>query len=238
MPVNKSAASELEALRKAPFFSSMNDEQRTRIARASKVVPLKSGENLWREGEPARHLGLVLMGRLKLMRGNGARGALIDVAVPNDVLGELAFALKANYQSSATCLRKARVLLIPGQLVREVLGSDPEALNGLVMDLAQQFLRMVRAVEDLSAGTVERRLARVLLRLCERAGEPFPGGMLIPMKLRRQDLAAIAATTLESTSRKISEWNRRGWVVPQPAGYLIKDTEALRRLVEGEDPPK
>ena len=37
-----------------------------------------------------------------------------------------------------------------------------------------------------------------LLNLADRSGVPFPGGTLVPLRLRRSDLASLAATTLES----------------------------------------
>ena len=97
-------------------------------------------------------------------------------------------------------------------------------------DLAVQVRRLLRMVDSLSAGSVERRLASVMVDLAERAGEPFPGGILIPLRLRRSDLASLAATTLESASRKISVWRRAGLVILEPIGYLIRDLDALRRL--------
>jgi hypothetical protein len=71
---------------------------------------------------------------------------------------------------------------------------------------------------------------RVLLRLMDRVGEPFPGGTLIPVKLRRRELATMAATTLESVSRALNRWQKEGIVVLQPQGFVVKDKRALARL--------
>jgi hypothetical protein len=54
----------------------------------------------------------------------------------------------------------------------------------------------------------------------------------MPVRLRREDLAALGATTLESASRQISAWTEAGLVVSQPAGLLIRDLNALRALGE------
>lgn len=221
-------------LARAAVFGDLPGETRLALIAASREVVLNAGEPLWREGEAAKNLGVVLVGRCKIVRGDDSREVIVDVAVPADVLGEVAFSIRATYQSSVVCLRRARVLLVPADAFRQALAQSPEATQALALDLAAQVVRLMRAIEDLSAGTVERRLARVLLRLAERAGEPFPGGILIPLRLRRADLAAIAATTLESASRKIADWQRRGWVVPQPAGYLVRNEAALRKLAHDQ----
>ena len=94
----------------------------------------------------------------------------------------------------------------------------------------------MRLVESLSAGKVGRRLATVLLGLTERAGEPFPGRKpLVPIRLRRADLAALAATSAESVSRHLVGWQRKGYLKVLQAGYLIRDPSALARLAGGDE---
>lgn len=221
-----------EALTRAPLFAALPEEHRQRLARAARIVTLGAQQRLWNAGARATHLGLVLAGRLKLTRSEARRDTILDVAGPGDVLGEVAFTLGASYQSDAVCLRRARVALVPSRLLRAMLEAEPRAATGLALELAGQVLRLMRQVQALSAGSVEQRLARVLLGLAERAGEPFPGGVLVPLRLRRMDLASLAATTLESTSRRLSQWSKLGWVVPQPAGYLLKNLDALRALAD------
>lgn len=219
------------ALGRTVLFRSLPESERAAVASESRLVALRAGERLWNSGDDAPNLGLVLAGRLKVTRP-GARDVLLDVAIPGDVVGEVAFTTGASYQHDITCLRFGRVLLIPASAVRARLAANPGLAMALALDLAATVVRLTRLAEDLSSGAVECRLARVLLRLADRAGEPFPGGTLIPIRLRRGDLAAMAATTLESASRKIAEWQRRRWIVAQPAGYLIRDIAALHELAD------
>ncbi len=227
------SASQIQAaLVSAPIFGALRDEQRQELANASMVRTLAAGESLWRRGEVALHLGLVMKGRLKIQRADSAREVLLDLGLPGAVLGEVAFTLGASYQSDAIALRKSEVLLVPARALRKLLEKDPQVAIALALDLAGQVLRLQRVAQDLSAGSVERRLTRVLLRLVETVGEPFPGGTLVPLRLRRTDLAALAATTLESASRQMSRWQKSGWVVAQPIGYLVKDLAALRKFAD------
>lgn len=225
---------ELEtALARAPLLALLPKEARHRLATQTRIVSLKQGELLWREGDAAGTVGLVLHGSLAVERAR-RRAVLVDVVGEGQFVGEVGFALGARYQFDVRSLRLARVALIPSSQLRTALTRSVEASSSLAVDLAQQVLRLSRRVEALSSGSVGQRLARVLTSLAERFGEPFPGGTLLPVRLRREDLAAMAATTLESASRQISAWSRAGVLVPQPAGFLIKDLEALHRL--GDEP--
>lgn len=167
------------------------------------------------------------------MREASGREVIVGVAVPGDLLGAIGFALVAGYSSSVVCLRRARVVLVPSALLRGVLARESLAVSALAADLAADVSRLMRMVQNLSAGNVQRRLASVLIDLAERAGEPFPGGTLIPLRLKRADLASLAATTIESASRAISAWRRRGLLVPMAAGYLVLDLAALRAVAAG-----
>ena len=222
------------ALSRAPVFSDLHETQRRRLGALSRIVRLRPGERLWNRGDAADHLGVVVSGRLKQVRESASREVLLDLAVPGDLLGEVAFASRVGtYQSTVVSLRQARVLLVPSGAFKALLRDDAELTSRLALRLAQSVVAMMKHVEALSETTVERRLARVLANLADRAGEPFQRGVFIPARLRRRDLANLAATTLESTSRKISAWSRLGILTPQPAGYLIHDLARLRRLADG-----
>jgi CRP-like cAMP-binding protein len=216
----------------APMFGSLSEESRRELARRARVVTPSAKQLLWSAGSEATRVGVVISGRLKLVQHVAGREVILDVALPGELIGDVAFALGSSYQSSVVCLRRARVLLVDASSLRRVLERERGALAALAAHLAAKAQRLIRLVQDLSAGSVERRLARALVGLAARAGEPFPGGIYVPIRLRRADLAALAATSEESVSRKIGAWTRRGWLVAQPVGYLIRDLGALRRAAE------
>ncbi|MBL8919112.1 MAG: Crp/Fnr family transcriptional regulator [Myxococcaceae bacterium] len=228
----RAAASEvLAGFQAAPVFSALPRSMHEGLARHTRVVQLRAHDVLWREGDRATNLGLVLHGRVAVERSRH-RKVMVDVAGPNELVGEVAFSLGAAYQFDVRCLRRSRVALVPARLLQTALRAQPAVAVALAFELAQEVLRLTRRLESLSAGTVSRRLARVLLGLTERFGTPFPGGTLMPVRLRREDLAALAATTLESVSRQISVWKRDGVLVPQPVGFLMTDLQRLRRLAD------
>ncbi len=220
-----------EAFSRAPVLSALSPQDRVELARTTRIVELKARDVLWREGARADALGLVLLGRVAVERTR-RKPVIVDVVGAGDIVGEVAFTLGARYQFDVRCLRKARVALISASALRRMLDARPRLAVSLAMSLAEEVLKLTRRVESLSAGSVSQRLARVLVGLADRFGEPFPGGVLMPVRLRREDLAALGATTLESASRQISAWKNDGIIVPQPAGLLIRDLTALRALGE------
>jgi CRP-like cAMP-binding protein len=219
----------LAAFRLTPVFSALPASVQDVLAKKARVVELGAQDVLWRQGDRAQALGVVLLGRVAIERASPRR-VMVDVAGAYDLVGEVALSIGAAYQFDVRCLRKARIALVPADALRSLLSRDPEFAIALAFSLAQEVLRLARRVEALSAGNVSQRLARVLLGLTERFGTPFPGGTLLPVRLRREDLAVLAATTVESASRQISAWKRDGLVVPQPVGFLLRDLARLQEL--------
>lgn len=220
-------------LRRSAFFAGLPPMLLTRMAAGADTVVVARGQRLWSEGDPATHVGLVLSGRLKAVRASGRREAIVDVAIAGDVLGDVGFALGEPYPASVVGLRRSSVVLLPAEALRQAFAHDPRALSFALFSLARRVQRLMRLVEGLSAGSVERRLATTLANLAGRVGQPFPGGLLVPVRLRRAELAALAATSVESVSRSLATWQRRGILTVLPEGYLVRELPALQRLAGG-----
>lgn len=235
MPARQDAIGQL---RRSTFFAGLPPMLLARMAAGADTVVVARGQRLWSEGDPAAHVGLVVSGRLKAVRASGRREAIVDVAIAGDVLGDVAFALGEPYPTSVVGLRRSSVLLLPAGALRQAFARDPRALSSALFSLARRAQRLMRLVEGLSAGSVERRLATTLANLAGRVGQPFPGGLLVPVRLRRAELAALAATSVESVSRSLVTWQRRGILTVLPEGYLVRELPALQRLASGTAGPR
>lgn len=230
VPASKDAVSQL---RRSAFFAGIPPQLLVRMAAGADTLLVSRGQRLWSEGDAASRVGLVLTGRLKAVRAAGRHEVIVDVALPGDVLGDVAFALGEPYPTTVVALRRARVLLLPAEALKRAFSHDPRALSFALLSLARRAQRLMRLVEGLSAGNVVRRLATTLANLAARVGEPFPGGLLVPIRLRRAELAALAATSVESVSRCLAAWQRGGVLTVLPEGYLIRDPAELERLASG-----
>jgi CRP/FNR family transcriptional regulator len=85
-------------------------------------------------------------------------------------------------------------------------------------------------IDVLSAGSVEARLAMLLLKLYEQLGDDFEDGTSrIPVPLSRQELADLISTSFETAIRVIARWERAGVVSTDAEGFTLKDVAELRR---------
>jgi CRP/FNR family transcriptional regulator, cyclic AMP receptor protein len=181
------------------------------IRRASAVVqplPLvivRSGKTLVRQGEAAAGAWRVESGilRASLVTADG-RELVMDLLGPGDVAGEPA-------GSTAACTLQA---LRPARL-RAV------AVTELTAALAERARRAAALASDVAWLDVATRIERRLQDLAARFGRPVPGGTLIPITLRQDDIAALAGTSRETANRAIRRLAERGRIRVERRGRYI-----------------
>src|SRR5262249_53993547 len=107
-----------EMMTAAPLFAAIPVKSREDLVSAAHLAVLGPGDRLWRQGAAAVNMGLVVAGRCKLVRESPGREVIVDVAAPGDLLGAIGFATASSYSSTVVCLRRARILLVPSDLLR------------------------------------------------------------------------------------------------------------------------
>ncbi|AHI21349.1 Crp/Fnr family transcriptional regulator [Corynebacterium casei] len=126
-------------------------------------------------------------------------------------------------------------LYLPADRLAEVIAKHPALAVAIVQ---MQHTRLAQARDrdvNQSAKTVVQRVATVLLRLDAKLGDLRPdGSSLLQVRLRRDDIAGMAGTTLESTSRAMSQMKKDGLIDSGREWVSIIDAQALERIVDGE----
>jgi len=124
-----------------------------------------------------------------------------------------------------TCILLRRAALF------ELLERHPSLVGGLLAGLSQRLVQLTSRIAELTSGRVEGRFAQLFLNLSDRMGRPERSGSFIPMALNRQDLAALTGTTIETCIRVMSRWGKKGVVLTEKDGFVLRDRAELERIV-------
>lgn len=196
-------------------------------------IHVKKGEILFYEGNPAHRCYLVLKGRLKLTKlHEQGKTVVVRYVNPGELTAAIAVFKEKNYPVTAEAADAV-----------EVIGWSKQAMMDLMAEFPQLALNMLRVVVDrlddvqnryleLYAEQVEQRIARALLRLMQQAGRKTDEGILIDLRLSRQELAEYAGTTLYTVSRALSAWEKKGWVISRREHITVSDPHALVLFAE------
>ncbi|KAA0254990.1 Crp/Fnr family transcriptional regulator [Acidobacteria bacterium ACD] len=224
--------SSLPHLDAVPLFSCLNPAERALLSPLCTVRPCARGEELFREGEPARALFFVILGRVKVVKAAHGRDVIVGIFGPGEPVGVLAAFEEKTFPATAAALEPSTVLEVPAQEFFALVDAHPEMTRRLLQGLIVRQLEVTRRLADQS-GSVEYRAARLFLTLAERAGTRAGEGAEIPIALTRQEIADLCGTTVETAIRTMSRWGKEGLVLTRPDGFSIPDVGALRRLAAG-----
>ena len=181
---------------RAHTFDGLADEVIAYALNHARTVTARRGEALIRQGEPARQIFVVRDGYTKLVStSQGGHDVLVGIAGPRDAFGHATMAdQQRDYLVTSTALTP---------LTAAVWDRDK------ALDIAREFPDVHKKIDAQLMRNLELVLARALLELAERHGQPDAIGILIAPPMTRQDIAAIVGTTLFTASRLLSEWENQ-----------------------------
>ena len=223
----------LHILHEVPFFSALGHDQIAEINQQFHEKGFQSGDYLYFSGDPAESLFIIAEGRVKLLRhATSGKDVMLDLLVPGEFFGGLSTASDSSYFETAQALTSVCALTVSREAFRTILTRYPD-VGMRVLDLVTGRLEAAHAtIHQLSSQSAEQRIAFTLLKLADKLGEAHEVGLLIQTPLSRDELAEMTATTPETTSRVISQFQRDGWINTGREWIALTDPTALREIAE------
>ena len=201
----------IRLLRLVPLFQGLGPSELVAVAQAAENHEVQRERYFFEDGGHGDTVYLLRHGCAKITQA-GPRGTevLLRVVGPGELfgaMGDLGDQLRpVSTQALCWCQALSWNRTVIGRLMRTY---PVIALNAL-SELEDQLFELQSRYQELATERVEQRLARTLIRLVQKAGRKIQGGLLIDLPLSRQDLAAMAGTTLWTVSRVLSAWERNG----------------------------
>ncbi|MBR0682441.1 cyclic nucleotide-binding domain-containing protein [Roseomonas eburnea] len=200
-------SSNMELLRRSPFFSAAGTEAMAELVRLSFTQLLPRGTVVFEQDEPADFLHLLLAGSvgLQAMAETGGR-TIVEIFRAGEVFLAPAVLLRLPYLASAVALTEIRVLMIPAESYREGVQRDLALAGATVELLARHWRLMVDQVVDLKLRSAEARVARFLAQRVPEQSGAFAAALPEP----RTAIAARLGMTPETLSRTLAALEEKG----------------------------
>jgi CRP/FNR family transcriptional regulator len=223
----------LQAVRAIPIFRGLGPDDQGRIAALATLRDYQRGDYLWREGDPAETLTLIVRGRVKIVRQAEAGDVIFEIFGEGEPVGAIAVYNYMPYPASAVCLEPVTLLALPRRDYFELLDRHPEFARAIIRELTKLVVALTRKLEEMRGQRVEVRIAQLFLTLAERMGKEAKGVIEIPIQLSRQEVADLVGTTVESAIRVLSRWNRDKMLITGEKRFLLPSRERLARIAAG-----
>ncbi|MFQ3667865.1 MAG: Crp/Fnr family transcriptional regulator [Fimbriimonadaceae bacterium] len=232
MPRPPARPTVISVLRSSTLLNSLSDEDLLALARVSHAAYAERGESIWSNGAEVNFIGLVGTGFVKMVK-TAANGSELthELMGPGQMFGLLGALEGRGCPLGARAVTHVWFVKIPYREFRPIYERTLSLRDHV---LRRATLRLRQAQDQLTrvaTGTVESRIAGVLMMLVESYGRPTEKGTLIDVPLTRQDIAEMAGTTVESTIRVVSKWQKSRLVASSSRFLTLLDESAIADLV-------
>jgi CRP-like cAMP-binding protein len=211
-----------------PMFHGLEEAALDEVLRVAERRPIRRGETVFRQGDPARAFYVLVDGRLKVAQTTPeGQQVVVRFIGPREMFGCVAVSGGEAYPGTATATADSFAIGWPQTTTQALMRRHPQIAINALGTVGNRLQEAHARVRELSTEHVEQRIAHALLRLAEQAGKPVAEGVEIEFPLSRQDVAEMTGTTLHTVSRTLSQWEHAGIVAGGRQRVTIRDPRAL-----------
>ncbi len=214
----------------APLFADMDEEETRALLDSMVPVELSRGDVLFREGEPGDRLYVIAQGKIKLgRRSSDGRENLLSILGPGEMFGELSLFDPGPRTASASSVSDSVVYELRHQALVAWVNAHPKVATHLLGALARRLRRTNETLADLVFSDVPGRVAKALLDLSTRFGEPSDDGVRVAHDLTQEELAQLVGASRETVNKALADFASRGWVRREGRAVVLLDMDRLER---------
>ena len=213
------------SIRSSALFSGLKKQDFEQMHEPVEQIDLSAGEVLYRIGDPGHHLFTLRSGLIKLVQYlPDGTPRIVRLMRSTDAFG-LETLVGESYEHEAVIVRTSELCRYPKETISSLSETNPVFHRDLMRRWQKSLTDADTWLTQLSTGTAKRRMANLLLRLKEdNSTECFLFG--------REDIGSILNITIETASRTISDFKRKGLMKEIRHNHYSLDTAGLDAITK------
>ncbi len=208
-----------------PYFATSGDAPDRDIAGAAREIALPEGAVAFRQGDACGNYLLVVEGSIRVIARNEAGREILLYRVRRGgscVLTTACLLSQDRYPAEGIAETAVRALALPAAAFERGLDASPAFRRFVFAAYGQRLAEVIRRVEELRFGSLQSRLARLLLDQA-RSGR---------LETTHADLAAELGSAREVISRQLKALAQQGLIRLERGRILLLDPSGLLTLAE------
>lgn len=213
-------------LQKVPIFSGLTAAEMIEVSMTATHKKYKKGENIYLEGETAEKLFVINAGKVKISKlSEEGKEQIIRILQAGDFMGELSIFTNSPLKNNAEAVEATTVCTIDSKKIKELIEERPGIAIKILKELSMRLEKTESLIESLGLRDVEQRVADILLKLMDEDN-------VVDLSISKKDLAAHIGMSQETLSRKLTNFQEKGFIKQQgQRKIIILNKEALQDIV-------
>jgi len=214
-------------------FKGLENVDLDKISDIKSVNHYKKGQDLFLENAPSNALYCIAEGNIKLSKmSKDGKETIVRIASKSGLVGHRSvFSDGGPYRASATCLSESYACLIEKVDILRLV----ENSAGLAMSFLKRISKDLELSENRFANfshfNVRERVAALLLYLKNHFGEEEATGILLNIKLTRDEMASLIGVAKESLIRCFAEFKDEEILLTDSKLLVVLDVDKLKDIL-------
>jgi len=194
---------------------------------------IKRGERVFEAGDRFESVYAIRSGFFKTsLADREGREQVTGFFMGGELLG-MDGPASGRYQDDAIALEDSDVCVMPYSLIEEVARDVPSLQRSLHAVMAREIARGHGIMMLLGSMCAEERLAAFLINLSRRLLRRGYSGSRFVLRMTRDEIGSYLGLKLETVSRLLSAFQKRGLIEVQQRDVSIADIKGLERVLAG-----
>jgi len=218
-------------LKKIDLFKNLTDEELKELGRYVTTTMFRKKDDIFTEGDAPEWFYIVLTGKVKVTKiSHDGKEIILEIISPFDIFGGVAVLRNFPYPANAVAMEDSEILKISRKNLMRLVDRFPNLMFCIALQLGDRMKSSFDSLKNIALERVGARIAALLLKLGNKVGIETKEGLLIDMRLTKQDVADMVGTTVETSIRTFSKFKKEGLVTDSDGKVIIKDLERLANL--------
>jgi CRP-like cAMP-binding protein len=221
----------IKNLRKIELFKNLSDEELRELEPYLVAGKYAKKEDIFSEGDQPEWFYLVSKGKVKITKiSHEGKEIILEIISPTDIFGGVAVIRGFPYPANAVAMEDTEVLKIYRRNLMRLVDRFPNLMYCIALQLGDRMKSSYDSLKNIALERVEARIAALLLKLANKVGIETKEGLMIDMRLTKQDIADMVGTTVETSIRTFSKFKKEGLLSDSDGKIVIKDAKKLVAL--------
>jgi CRP/FNR family transcriptional regulator len=218
-------------LKNLPIFKNIPSHDVENISRMFVEDNYDKDEYIFYEGENCDWLYIVHQGRVKIIKHSpSGKDVIIDIIPPGEIFGTVALLSGDTFPASAIAGEPTVILKLSKGNFYELERRFPGVIASIAKTMGKRLVSAHEIMQTMAVEKVEVRIAKALLKLSKEQSSSAEE----PITITRQELADMIGTTVETSIRVLSKFEKKGFVASKRGKIWIKKLSVLEKMVNEE----
>ncbi|HHT49976.1 MAG TPA: Crp/Fnr family transcriptional regulator [Eubacteriaceae bacterium] len=212
-------------VKKVPIFSNLSDEEMCEIYKTIIHKDYKKGEIIYFVGDIIENLYIINKGKVKVTKiSENGKEQIIRILSEGDFIEELSIITKSVSTNNVEALEDTTMCIVNGPSIKKIIDKKPSIAFKIMEELGKRLEKTEKLMESIGLYSVEKRIAQILLEMADKKD-------IVNLTISKKDLASYIGMSQETLSRKLSQFQSKGWIeLKGHRKIIIKNRESLKNI--------